>query len=239
MTLNRALVTALLAAACLGGIRPKQAEPAVDAAIERFRKEFRSTSTDARAAAVKELGRTAHVRTLALIAPLLTADLSPVRVAAAEALSGFCGQRRSAATFLTLALGRNRREPEVRAAILASLGRLQERAALPDVLAGLEDPDPAPAAAAAQAVAELGGREAIPALIAALRKAEREEGAGSAVLIPDSDRRVLLEGIDEDRRLRAAALRPALQKALETASGGERLSRADEWDAWWARYGRR
>jgi HEAT repeat protein len=111
----------------------------VEGALLRFRKGYASASVAARVAAVADLARIPHEKSLGKLVPLLTADVKEVRIAASKGLAGFSDQKKAAATSLINALAPNSAEIDVKCAIYESLGRLQDPLALPVIHAGFRE----------------------------------------------------------------------------------------------------
>jgi len=99
---------------------------AVDEAIKRFNKAYQNPNAAARATAVTELAGTKHDRTLKMILNLLNSDTTEVRSSAATALAGFGDWKKLVTPSLQGAMQTNAKDPKVQAAILTTLGKLQD-----------------------------------------------------------------------------------------------------------------
>ena len=111
---------AVLAMALLGDQEDKEAAEA----ISKFKAEMKNPSTPARAAAVAELGRVLHQKTLNTIVIYLHQDTGEVRKAAAAALGAFIDYKKVALPQLLGAIGPNQKETMVLESIFLSVGKL-------------------------------------------------------------------------------------------------------------------
>jgi HEAT repeat protein len=219
---------ALLAAAL-----PAQEDKAVEEALERFKIAYRSASEAERAGAVAELAKVPHPKTLARLAPLLTADGNTVRIAAARGLGGFADLRKAVLPVLTGALQPNSKESDVQAAILEALGKLEDEAALPTVHKYLEDRDAKVAKAALLAAGQIRNASSIPILIEQVKRMERfvriKDGAIDAGNVGGYN---VPSGEDQNKK-RAEELLPVTLKVLQDLTR-QKFTSSKEWQVWWS-----
>lgn len=212
---------------------PAQDDKAVEEALERFKVAYRSASEAERAAAVADLAKVPHPKTLALLTPLLTADGTTVRVAAARGLGGFAALRKAAVPALTGALQPNSKEPDVQAALLEALGRLEDESALPMVHKYVEDRDVKVAKAALLAAGQIRSASSIPILIEQVKRLERfariKEGSIDAGNVGGYN---IPSGEDQNKK-RAEELLPVTLKALQNLTCQKFVS-SKEWQVWWS-----
>ena len=221
-------LVALLAAALSG-----QDDKAVEEAFERFKIAYRSASEAERAGAVAELAKVPHPKTLARLAPLLTADGNTVRIAAARGLGGFSDLRKATVPVLTGALQPNSKEADVQAAILEALGKLEDESALPSVHKYVEDRDVKVAKAALLAAGQIRSASSIPILIEQVKRMERfvriKDGAIDAGNVGGYN---VPSGEDQNKK-RAEELLPLTLKVLQELTR-QKLTSSKEWQAWWS-----
>jgi HEAT repeat protein len=221
-----------------------QSDAEIQQAMDAYKKSMKSTSAVERATAVAELGGLAHPRTASLIIPLLTSDLGPVRVAAAQALGRFDEQKDKTqkdkdrvATALKAALSPNAKEPGVVAAILGALSRLADPTAFPVFVRCLEDKDTGVAQAAVSGLAGLRSAASLEALIAHLQKLEKQlktfSGGTTLSGAPGQPNRMPV-GADEQLKKHVEAMIAAVGKSL-TDLTGETFATSPDWQAWWVR----
>ena len=203
----------------------------VDAVLERFRQAYRSPQPAARAAAVSELGRAPHDRTLKALLPLLSGEVPEVRAAAARALGSFAGHTRVAVPMLVSSLGPNQKEPKVRCAIYEALGKLNDDLAFNEVVRGFRADRADVAKAAIAAAGGMRRKEAIDALIELtgdiqewIRKNQSGGYRGDDNQLGDENQQ---KGRLEDLQKRVIA-------SLQEISQEKWLS-VEEWKIWWSR----
>ena len=125
-----------------------QDEAAAKAALETYKTTTtKSKDPKVHADAVAELAKTPHEKVASMLGSLLTTDDKDVRIAAAAGLGTFTTPpelRGSAAKHLTQALtaGANLKFVDVRVAIFAALGALQEESSANAVKTHFDDKDP-------------------------------------------------------------------------------------------------
>src|SRR4051794_28104792 len=107
-----------------------QDDPAVVDALLKFKAAYRGPSASVRAAAVTQLSLTTHEKTLSRLAPLLTGEVKEVRLAAINGLAKFKDLKQKVTPALLQTLSATAKEPDVSAAILAALGKLQDETTL-------------------------------------------------------------------------------------------------------------
>src|SRR5688572_26232060 len=90
-------------------------DKAADDAIEAFKTAYKSSSEADRAAAVAELAKVIHPKTLAGLGSILAADGPTVRIAAAKGLAAFADHAKAASAALMAAFPANARETAVQA----------------------------------------------------------------------------------------------------------------------------
>jgi hypothetical protein len=212
-----------------------QDEKAVEDALDAFKSAIKATAEAERAAAVADLSRIRHPRTLLRLTPYLTSDGPTVRMAVAKGLSDFLDHRKAASTALLGALPGNAKLPDVQAAILEAAGLLRDPSALPGLHRAFDEKDARPAKAAVVAAALQRSPTTVEPLLELLRKLDRmlkeETGAGvTAGTVNGYD----VQARDDAERKRAQELRPIVIKALQDLTG-EAFANAAEAQAWWTR----
>lgn len=221
-------------------------------ALARFKKAYKSREVTQRAAAVAELGKTDDRKVRSRLRKLLTADLPPVRIAAAKGLGATAEDPKGAARYLAGAIRGNSKNPNVVIAIFEALGKLQEESVVGEVHRCFQMKEVAVAKAAVGASGRIKSVRSIPILIDLLRKMEEiEKKPASGDLpgggglpggfggdIPGVGRRLpggVIEGArDNSDRRRAQVVGPAVRQALQEITRAiEADSRA--WQVWWAK----
>lgn len=221
---------AVLAITALLG--PQEDKEALDA-IAKFKGEMKNPSTPARAAAVSELGRVQHQKTLNAILPWLHQDAGEVRKSAAAALGAFIDFKKVALPQLVAAIAPNQKEPMVVESIFQSIGKLGDETTLPTVHKYCEDKDPKVAKAALGAAAQIRKVQSIDFIIELIGKLEKylpepgqNNGGVDVVGVPG--------GGDDPNRVRAREVIPACIGALKTITK-ENWPSSKEWKLWWAK----
>lgn len=215
-----------------------QDEKAVEEAIDAFKTAIKSSSEADRVAAVTELAKVHHAKTLARIASLLSNDGPTVRIAAAKGLSGFSELKKQAAGVLIAALGVNAKETTVVCALYESIGKLEEPSSLGTLHRGFEEKDLSVAKAAILATGAVGNAASIDPLIALLAKMEKLQktaGGGVDYSAPSTagGPNVTVRG-DDNPGKRAQELIPVINKALNEITR-ESNGSSETWSAWWAK----
>lgn len=227
------MITAIVlsAAALLG---PQEDKEAVEA-VSKFKKEMSNPSTPARAAAVSELGRIHHQKTLAAILPWLTNDGGEVRKAAAAALGGFVEFKRIALPSLVSAIQPNQKDAMVLESVFQSIGKLGDETTLPTVHKYCEDKDPKVAKAALGAAATIRKVQSIDFIIDLMTKLEKYIGDQNGDYGGINNGGINIPGGGEDpNRTRAREVIPACITALKTITK-ENWPSSKEWKLWWAK----
>lgn len=234
------MLTALLF--LLAAALPVQDDKAAEDALDAFKAAYKSTSEADRVAAVNELAKVHHAKTLARLASLLTSDGPSVRLAAAKGISGFAELKKPSASALSNAMGPNSRETTVHAGLYDALGKLEEPTALPTVHRGFEEKETVVAKAAVGASGQVGSPSSIDPLIALLAKQEKIQKAGSGGGVDfttpgtgggTAGQNFTVRGDDSPAK-RAQELIPVINKAL-TDITHESNGTAETWSAWWAK----
>lgn len=224
----------VLAVAALLGQDADNNKEALEA-ISKFKHEMRNPSTPARAAAVAELGRVPHQKTLLTILPFLTADAGEVRKAAAAALGGFIDYKKIALPSLINAIGPNHKDAMVLESIFQSVGRLGDETTLPTVHKYCEDKDPKIAKAALGAAALIRKTQSIDFIIDLITKLEKYTANGGGDYGGINNGGINIPGGGEDpNRARAREVIPACINALKAITK-ENWPTSKEWKLWWAK----
>lgn len=214
----------------LAGLVPDEAS--ADEAIKRFKAGMRNPQPVGRAAAVSELGREPHEKTAKHLIPLLMSDVPEVREAAAKALAGFGDYKKMVVPALMGSLaGPNAKEAKVRAAILTSLGKLNDELAVPTIYKAFKDDYATVAKAAIMATVDLRRKEAVDQLIDLLKDCEKwvknNQGGG----YKDDDGKA---GDENAQKGRVSDLQKTVIKALGDQTG-EKWPTLQEWLLWWGK----
>jgi hypothetical protein len=224
----------LLLLALSGG----QDEKAVDDALEAFKTAIKSAVEADRVAAVADLSKVRHAKTLARLTPLLSSDGSTVRLAAAKGLSEFSDLRKPAAGALLAAVPLNAKLPAVQAALFEALGVLREPTTLAGVQRAFEEKETAVAKAAIAASGGLRSATSIDLLIELLKKFDKilkaDSGVTGSVTAGGVGGSYDVAARDDIERKRAQDLRPTAVKALQETTG-ESFTATVDWTAWWAK----
>lgn len=206
-------------------------DKALEDALARFKSSYASPSAVARAAAVSELARTRHEKTLARLANLLGGEAKEVKAAAAKGLGGFSDHKRQAVGILAASLAPNAKEPDVQAAIYEALGLLNDPSALPVLHRGIEEKDGKVASAAILAAAAGKNAASIDLILKEYEDVEKinKQPAGGAygVNIPGG-------GGTDPVKTRAKEVGKACVKAMQMISG-DKYTTYGEWKIWWSR----
>jgi HEAT repeat protein len=208
-----------------------QDDQAVVDALLKFKTAYRGPSASSRAAAVTQLSLTPHEKTFIRLAPLLTAEVKEVRLAAIHGLAGFKDQKKKVTPALLQTLSATAKEPDVSAAILAALGKLQDETALPAILERFRKEHITIAKAALAAAAAIGTGEALRNFNELSLDIQKWEKAGSGGGYYDD------AGVGEAaaQTARVTALKSDLIKAFQTISS-EPWTSLQEWEVWYRRH---
>ncbi|HEV3027996.1 MAG TPA: hypothetical protein VG457_10515 [Planctomycetota bacterium] len=217
-----------------------QDDKAAEEALEAFKTAYKSTSEADRVAAVNELAKVHHAKTLTRLSSLLTADGPSVRLAAAKSIAGFVELKKPAAASLAAAMSANAKETTVHAGLYEALGKLEEPTSLRVLHAGFEEKETVVAKAAIQATGLVGSAASIDPLIDLLKKLEKiqKAGAGGGVDFTTSGTGAGGQNFtvrsDDSPVKRAQELIPVINKAL-TDITRESNGSSETWGAWWAK----
>ena len=204
-------------------------DKAAEDALDRFRQAYRNPSAPARAAAVSELGRTPHDKTLVQLVGILSGEVPIVKAAAARALGGFADHKRKAVPILLASLGPNGKETDVQVAIFEALGKLDDENALRVIHRHFEDKDGKVAAAALMAAGEIRTVSSIDLILKEMEECEKinkQSSGGGGPGVPG--------GGSDPRKDRAKVVLPASIKAMQAISK-EKWTTPEEWRIWWSR----
>lgn len=223
-------------AAAFGG----QDDKAVDDALDAFKTAMKSTSEADRVAAVNDLAKVPHAKTLVRLAALLTTEAPTVRIAAAKGIGTFSALKTKAAPVLIAGMGANQKESTVLSAIYESLGKLDEPSSLPAVHRGFDEKDIAVVKAALQAAGAMASPASIDPLIALLARLEKIQKAASGGVdvtapVPGGGGGSVTVRDNDNAAKRAQELIPAVNKALNEITR-ESNGSSETWSAWWAKH---
>jgi HEAT repeat protein len=232
------MTTALLLALAAA---PAQDDKAAEDALDAFKVAYKSTSEADRVAAVNDLAKVHHAKTLVRLASLLSADGPTVRLAAAKGIAAFAELKKPAAASLSGAMGANARETTVHAGLYESLGKLEEPSSLPTLHRGFDEKETAVAKAAVLATGQVGSASSIDPLLALLGKLEKIQksaaGGGVDFSTPGTGGTTgqnFSVRSDDSPAKRAQELIPAVNKALNEITH-ESNGSLETWSAWWAK----
>ena len=225
----------------LAAVPALQDDKAAEDALDAFKAAFKSTSEADRVAAVNDLAKVHHAKTLSRLSTLLTTDGPSVRLAAAKGIATFAEMKRPAAASLAGAMGANAKETTVHAGLYDSLGKLEEPTSIPVLHRGFDEKETVVAKAAVQATGLVGSAASIDPLIDLLRKMEKIQKAASGGGVDFSTpgtggtggQNFTVRGDDSPAK-RAQELIPVINKAL-TDITRESNGLSETWSAWWAK----
>ena len=208
-----------------------QNDQAVADALTKFKAEYRGPSPTARAAAVTQLCLTPHEKTFSRLAPLLMAEVKEVRLAAIKGVSSFKDLKKKVTPALLQTLSATSKEPDVSAAILAALGKLEDETALPAIAARFRKEHITVAKAAVLAAGAIGKGDALRLLHELSQDIQKWEKAGSGGGYYDD------AGVGEAaaQTARITALKAELIKAFQILSK-EEWTTLQEWEVWHRRH---
>jgi hypothetical protein len=203
----------------------------VEGALLRFRKGYASPSAAARVAAVADLARTTHEKSLSKLIPLLTGDVKEVRIAASKGLAGFMDQKKVVIPSLINALAANAKEFEVQGAIYEALAKLQDPLALQAIHQGFRDPQIRVAKAAVAAAGIARTKESLDVLYELMTDVQKwikknqgggyVDGAGA--------------GDNAAKKARLEDLNKSIIAAFQAITK-EKWNSAAEWEVWFRRH---
>lgn len=237
--------TLILALSLFAQASTKPDEAAINAALEKFKTDYKVKETTGRVSAVAELAKTQGDKIQArLVAVLSSQDEKEVRIACAKGLGAVTDNKKKAVSLLAAALNANQKEFAVAAAILEALGKLGDQAATATVENNFKSRNTAVLKAAVEAAGELKSKSSVPQLIDLCKRLE--EGAketpnlgggnyGGGGGIPG-----LGQGgqVDEMARERERVVKPIVIKVLGDMTKTN-FSMAKEWETWWKTEGGR
>jgi HEAT repeat protein len=220
---------------------PVQDDKAAEEALEAFKTAYKSASEADRVAAVNDLAKVHHAKTLSRLAALLTADGPSVRLAAAKGIAGFSELKKPAVSALSGALGANGRETTVHAGLYEALGKLEEPTSAPVLHRGFEEKETVVAKAAVLSAGQVGQAASIEPLIDLLKKQEKIQKAGSGGGVDFTTAGTggaagqnFTVRSDDSPVKRAQELIPAINKALNEITH-ESNGSYETWNAWWTK----
>jgi HEAT repeat protein len=204
---------------------------AVDEAIKKFSKGFANPNASARAAAVTELSSTQHDKTLKNILPLLNADVTDVREAAAKGLAKFGDWKKLVTPSLMEALKSNAKDFKVQVAIFDTLGKLADPIALATVHSNFKESDARVAAAAILCAGNMRQKESMDALLELQKDIQKWiKNKQSGPYRDDKGQ----QGDENAYTKRLQDLQKDIIKAYQTITK-EKWATAPEWEIWWGK----
>ena len=218
---------------------PGSAEADADAAVAAFKRNFyRPNSTeDELVLAVRTLGDTAHAKTLAVLAPIITDVKIPVssRIAAALVLSKFSAVEGAPQALIKAYQNIDRRPVSrpIRIQIILSVGELKAECGAGLINLAILDTDPWIARAAVKSSGKVRGASSIDPLIRRLQFLESRDGekpAGGSE-VPDPSKRD--DGLERHHRTERQVLQSPIHDALNSITR-QRHTCAETWAKWWA-----
>jgi HEAT repeat protein len=206
-------------------------QAAADEAVRRFKKAMGNPAASARAAAVLELSKTPHDRTLNRILPLLAGEVSEVRAAAAAAIAEFGDWRKIVTPSLTCALQSNAKDCLVQKAIFETLGKLADPLALSAVHGGFRDADTRVAKAAIACAGAMRQKDSMDALLDLQKEIQKWiKNKQSGPYRDDKGQK----GEEDACAARLNDIQEEIIKAYQNITR-ERWATAPEWEIWWTR----
>ena len=228
-------------------VPPLQDDPAADKAateaLEAFKKAFKGTEQE-KSAAIEDLGKVQHAKTISRLAALLTAaESTNVRVNAAKTLGKFSDHKKPAATALANTLSATTKDQNIFGPICDALGELQEASVIPILVRYFEEKDETVARRTLQAAGRIGSPAAIDPIIGLLGRQEKivksNSGSGGVAVSGATNNNAtgaagVVAGPDTRARDRAASLIAGANQALKDITK-ESNTTADAWSGWWAK----
>jgi HEAT repeat protein len=204
---------------------------AVDEAIKRFNKAVANPSPAARGAALRELAQKPHDRTLNILLKYLGADVTDVRVAAAESLGEFGDWKKVVTPSLQGGLQVNAKDSKVQVAILKTLGKLNDPLALPVIHGNFREPSVDVSKAAIAAAGAARQKESMDALLDLQRDVQKwlKNKQSGPYRKPDGQ-----QGDENECKTRLEAIQKELIAAYQTITK-EKWATANEWEIWWGK----
>lgn len=210
-------------------------------AIEKFTAGFKSKDVEARVAAVTELGKVEHERTVDKLGQVLKVDVKEVRLAAAQALGNVTEPKPKTKAVLALSngIGPNASSLSVVLAIVESLEKIQAGVGHSVLKALLPSPNADVAKGAIDAAGEIRDKGFIVPLIdlaqrleAAARNAQNVGPGGRSVTGGGLLGGAGGPGVDPEAPKRAQIVLPACYKALGAITG-EKFQTPKDWADWY------
>ncbi len=233
------MTTVILALAILAQAAAKPDETAANAALEKFKIEYKAKETPVRVTAVVDLARVQGDKIVVRLAQVLTSpDDKEVRIAAAKGLGGATENKKKPMQALAAAVGPSQQDPAVVAAILEALGKLGDQGAVAVVENNFKSKNTLVLKAAVEAAGELKGKSSVPQLIDLCKRLE--EGAKEAPSVGGGGNYGggNLPGVggggvvDDMARERERVVKPIVIKVLGALTKTN-LGMAKEWENWW------
>jgi HEAT repeat protein len=211
-----------------------QDDAAVKEALERFKQGMKAPSVAGQASAISELSRTPHEKTFPKIAPYVMDGPKETRIAAAKGLGNFADYKKLATPTLLNALASpaNAKDPDVQAAILEGLGKLDDPSALPTVHAGFRNEAMKHAKAAIAAAGSMRERESMDALIELMKDTEKWIKNKQAGPYRDDKGQ---PGDDAAKDGRLKDIQKEVIKAFQAITK-EKWTTSKEWEIWWEKH---
>lgn len=222
-------------------------DAAATSALDAFSAAWgKAKTSDAKVAAIGDLGKSPHDKVAARLIPLLTVDDKPSRSAAAAALGTFnqtAELKKTCTKGLASALnaGTNVSESEVRVAILAAIGALQDDSGAAPVRNHFDDKDIKVCTAAVTAAGQIRNKTLIDALLDVLKECEAENKKNAVVPATGKSASSAKNFVppkptdaEKHKKDRVAALAGPAQSSLGQLTG-QSLRTADEFEKWWSK----
>lgn len=223
------MVKALLAALLL--LQATDDKAAIDEACKRFGKAFANPNASARATAVLELSKTPHDKTLNRILPLVSSDVSEVRVAAAKALSEYADWKKVVTPSLMGALKTNEKDLKVQEAIYGTLGKLQDPLSLSTVHGNFKEADARVAKMAIACSGAMRQKESMDVLLELQKDVQKWLKNKQAGPYRDDKGQ---QGDDNAIKTRLEDIQKTIIKAFQDITK-EKWATANEWEIWWGK----
>jgi HEAT repeat protein len=202
---------------------------AVDEAIKRFNKAVANPSPAARGAALRELAAKPHDRTLNIIVNYLNADVTEVRVSAADSLGEFGDWKKKVTPILQGALQTNAKDPKVQVAILKTMGKMADPLGIPVIHNNFREPSVDVSSAAIGAAGTARQKESMDALVELQRDVQKwlKNKQSGPYRKPDGQ-----QGDENECKTRLEAIQKEIIKAFQAITK-EKWATAGEWEIWW------
>jgi len=223
------MLNAMLALALLS-----QDDAAVKEALDRFKTGMKATSAVGQAAAITELCRTPHEKTLKQAAPFVMDGPKETRIAAAKGLGNFTDYKKLATPTLMNALSApaNAKEFDVLAAIYEGLGKLADPISLETVHKGFRSEQIKPAKAAIACAGTMRQKESMDVLIELLKECQKWlKNKQSGPYKDDKGQ----NGDDAAIKARVEDIQKEIIKAFQAITK-EKWTTAQEWELWWTKH---